>query len=252
MKTKDVIISTAAIMVGVAVTIGAGVAIKNQIDKNQAYNSAAKSIVCKYDPTLNDKPLDKIIVGILPVPDDGVNSRLSVFAVPPTLNEVQAYLSACALFENVNPAGERGLRAFTPVYASGKISDSSIFASDNIDINSGDQYFGKTCFSFWEKDRSHIVAKDLIVKKSKVDVLKKYINIEDYLKEETGMQPSIILYELLIKKDDVILGNNVEIMHSIRQPINIFEIYGTSDLSKIYTDAYNPLKRVRLVSNNKN
>lgn len=247
MKTKDVIISTAAIMVGVAVTIGAGVAIKNQ-----AYNSAAKSIVCKYDPTLNDKPLDKIIVGMLPVPDDGVNSRLSVFAVPPTLNEVQAYLSACALFENVNPAGVRGLRAFTPVYASGKISNNSIFASDDIGINSSEQYLGKTSFAFWGKDFSKPTVKDLIVKKSKVDVLKKYINIEDYLKKETGMQPSIMLYELLIKKDNVILGNNVEIMHSIRQPINIFEIYGTSDLSKIYTDAYNPLMRVRLSSTNKN
>lgn len=247
MKTKDVIIFTVAIMVGVAVIIGAGVAIKNQIDKH-----LVKPVVCKYDPTLNDKPLDKIIVGMLPVPDDGVNSRLSVFAVPPTLNEVQAYLSACALFENVNPAGERELRAFTPVYASGKISNNSIFASDDIDINSSEQYFGRIRFAFWGKGFSEPTVKDLIVKKSKVDVLKKYINIEDYLKEEDGMQPSIMLYELLIKKDNVILGNSAEIMHSIRQPINIFEIYGTSDLSKIYTDAYNPLKRVRLVSNNKN
>lgn len=246
MKTKDVIISTAAVMVGTAIAIGAGVAIKNQIDKNQEYNSVVKSMVCKYNPTLNDKPLDKIIVGMLLVPEKGFDTPPAVFAVPPTLNEVQAYLSACALFENVNPAGERGLRAFTPVYASGKISNNSIFASDDIDINSSEQYFGRIRFAFWGKDFSKPTVKDLIVKKSKVDVLKKYINIEDYLKEETGMQPSIILYELLIKKDDVILGNNVEIMHSIIQPMSIFEIYGDSDLSKIYKDAYNPLKRVKL------
>ena len=252
MKTKDVIISTAAVMVGTAIAIGAGVAIKNQIDKNQAYNNAAKSIVCKCDPTLNDKPLDKIIVGMLVVPKKDSNQRPSVFAVPPTLNEVQAYLSACSLFENINPATGRGLSSLVPVYANGKISDSIIFASDNIDINLSDQYLGSVRFAFWEKERSELVYKDIIAKKSKFDVLKRYINIENFFKKETKEPPHINLYGIMMEGNYTISDDKPQINHSISQPMSIFEIYGDSDLSKIDKDAYDPLKRVRLVLNNKN
>ena len=164
---KEIIISVASVVL-TAVIVSAGVVIKNQVDRYRAYSNEAKKIICKYDPTFKNEPLDKIIIGMATVPNEDINPMFpTVIAIPPTLNEVQAYLSACALFENVNPAYGRNLSAFVPIYASGEISDSYIFASDRIDINSGDQYLGVVEFTFWGKNFSWDNVKKLMAKKSK-------------------------------------------------------------------------------------
>lgn len=246
MKTKEIIISVASVVL-TAVIVSAGVVIKNQVDRYRAYSNEAKKIICKYDPTFKNEPLDKIIIGMATVPNEDINPMFpTVIAIPPTLNEVQAYLSACALFENVNPAYGRNLSAFVPIYASGEISDSYIFASDRIDINSGDQYLGVVEFTFWGKNFSWDNVKKLMAKKSKFDILKYYKGVESRLQNEGIFNSGIYLYELLTKENGVTLGRDRLIKHSITWPISIYEIYGNDKRGNIYTEAYNPIERVRL------
>lgn len=258
MKKKDIIISSVAVVAAAAVIICAGAVVKNQIEFASArdalhekacelknYKILAKEKVCKYDPKLESESLDKIIVGMITYPKE---DRLapSIFAVPPTVDEVDAYLSASAFFENINMSDDRGLNGLLPVYANGRISKNSIFASDK--INTGGQTLRSVEFVFWkEKGEPELAVKELIVKKgSEFDVLKEFKIIENKMTKEAHISPYICLYEILINENGKFVGNNRVIEHSITQPVDIFEIYGNSDLSKICKEAYNPVERVRL------
>lgn len=258
MKKKDIIISAVAVVAAAAVIICAGAVVKNQIEFASArdalrekacelYDVLPKERVCKYNPKLESEPLDKIIVGMITYPKEDQLAP-SIFAVPPTVNEVEAYLSASALFENINMADGRGLNKFLPVYANGKISEKSIFASDKIDINTGEQFLSSVKFVFWkEKGKPELAAKELIVKKgSKINILEKFKSIENEIIKTAHISPYFCLYEILINENGKIVGDNRAIKHSITQPVDIFEIYGNSDLSKICKEAYNPVERVRL------
>lgn len=258
MKKKDIIISAVAVVAAAAVAICAGAVVKNQIEFASArdalhekacelknYKILAKEKVCEYDPKLEFEPLDKIIVGMITYPKEDRVMPPSIFAVPPTVNEVEAYLSASAFFENINMADGRGLNRLLPVYANGRISEKSIFASD---IDTGEQFLGSVQFVFWkEMGKSELAAKELIVKKgSKINILEKFKSIENKMIKEAHISPYICLYEILINENGKIVGDNRVINHSITHSVDIFEIYGNADLSKIYKDAYNPVKRVQL------
>lgn len=235
MKTKDVIISTAAIMVGVAVTIGAGVAIKNQIDKH-----LVKPVVCKYDAKLQTAHDGKIIVGMLATSNNGLEPIFaSVIAIPPTTCEVDAYLYAMSMFESTNKSAGRNLLSFLPIYADGHIGDyiiSSEFIDESKNVENKDYMIRDFAIL---TDSQKTQNKKIKIIKNPDKVNKQEIFNKIYYKS------FFVVYDVVIVGDNL-SGNQRKVEKFLDQPINIYDIYNGWDLSKIYTDAYNPLKRVRL------
>ncbi len=236
MKTKDVIISTAAIIVGVVVAVGVGVAVKKHINEQKI-----KFTVCSYDQSLASEPINKMVIGMLTVPSNNMSPVFaSVIAVPPARDEFDAYLSAASIFENTNKSAGRTLLSFLPVYADGHIGDyiiSSEFIKDeskNIKIEN----YMITDFEIFDYGD--------VPKKKKLKIIKEADKVNKQIMfNKFYCKSFFVVYDLFINGNNK-SGDQRRVEKFLDQPINIYDIYNGWNLSKINKKYYNPTNRVKL------